>query len=105
MSCLHIDLAFALPPIYLCCANGVMIKIGHVMDDVLHYHAHTLFAWSLMRVGKNGNMVTSDSSANHLPPSHSDDVQTSRTTLFERGGDDVAQPNDITMSSIPWKAA
>ena len=27
--------------IYLCCANGVVNKNGHVTDDVLHYHAHT----------------------------------------------------------------
>ena len=45
MSCLHIDLEFALLSISLCCANGAMIKIGHVTDDVLHYHAHTLSAW------------------------------------------------------------
>ena len=35
LSCLHIDLAFALPSIYLCCANRVMNKIGHVLNDVL----------------------------------------------------------------------
>ena len=39
-TCLHIDLAFALSLIYLCCANGVVNKNGHVMDDVLLYHAH-----------------------------------------------------------------
>ena len=53
MSYSHIDLAYALPSISLCCANGVMIKIGHVTDDVLHYRAHTLFAWYLVRVGMN----------------------------------------------------
>ena len=31
-------------------------------------------------------------------------MQASRTTLFKRGGDNVAQPNDITMSSIPTHA-
>ena len=49
-------------------------------------------------------METSVPTANHLPPSHGDDVQASRTTLFEGGGDDAAQPNDITMSSIPTHA-
>ena len=39
--CLHIDLAYALQLIYLCCANGVVNKEGHVIDDVLRYHAHT----------------------------------------------------------------
>ena len=81
-----------------------LIKIGHVMDDVLHYHAHTLFAWSLMRVGNDGDMETSVPTANHLPPSHGDDVQASRTTLFEGGGDDAAQPTSITMTSHPTHA-
>jgi hypothetical protein len=35
---LHIDLAYALYLIYLCCANGVVSKNGHVMDDMLLYH-------------------------------------------------------------------
>ena len=38
---LHIDLAYALCLIYLCCANGVVNMNGHVMNDVLLYHAHT----------------------------------------------------------------
>ena len=32
-SCLHIDLAFVFHSIYLCCANGVMNKFGHVIND------------------------------------------------------------------------
>ena len=90
----------------MCCANGVMIKIGHVMDDVVHNHAHTLFTWSLMRVGINDCITFHNSMANehHLPPSHGDDVQASRTTLFEGGGDDVAQPTSITMTSQPTHA-
>ena len=97
MTCLHIYLAYALPSIYLCCANGVMIKIGHVTDDVLHYHAHTLFAWSLMRVGNIGGMVTSTSTTSHLSPSHDEDVLASKTTVFEGGGH-VGGPTSITMS-------
>ena len=45
---LHLDLAYALLFIYLCCANGAMNKIGHVLHDVFHFHAHTKFAWSLV---------------------------------------------------------
>ena len=61
MSSLHIDLAFEMLSIYLSCDNGVMIKIGHVMDDVLHYHAHTLFAgagyfwWKFSKLAKSKN--------------------------------------------------
>ena len=84
-SCLHNDLAFVFHSIYLCCANGVMIKIGHVTDDVLHYHAHTLSAWSLVRIGNNAGMMPSTSTTSHLSPSHDEDVLASRTTLFEGG--------------------
>jgi hypothetical protein len=38
--CLHIDLIFALSLIYLFCANGVVNKNGHVIDDVVLYHTH-----------------------------------------------------------------
>ena len=48
LNCLHFDLALASFVIYLCCANGVMNKLGHVIDDMLLYLAHTWFAWSLM---------------------------------------------------------
>ena len=48
MTLLHLDLAYALLFIYLCCANGAMNKIGHVSHDVFHFHAHTKFAWSLV---------------------------------------------------------
>lgn len=44
--------------IYLCCPNGVMKKSGHVMDDMLLYHAHTWFAWSLFRIGTNVYLST-----------------------------------------------
>ena len=40
----YIDLAFAYTWIYLCCANGVVNKEGHVIDDVLRYHAQKYFA-------------------------------------------------------------
>ena len=85
MSCLHFDLAFAMFSIYLCCANGVILKIGHVMDDVLNYHAHTLFAWSLIHVGNNGDMVTSASLENHLPPSHGDTCKLEDDAFRRRG--------------------
>ena len=100
---MHIDLAFVLHAICLCCANGVINKFGHIVNDVLLYHTHTCFAWSLVRVGPNGGTVTSTSTAkaNHLPPSHVDDVLASRMTLFEGGGDDATQPTAITMSSTP----
>jgi hypothetical protein len=42
--CLHIDLAYAFPLLYLCCANYVVNKNGHVLHDMLPYHAHTYFA-------------------------------------------------------------
>ena len=45
---LHIDHAYELYYLYLCCANGVMNKNGHVMNDMVLYHAHTFFAWSLL---------------------------------------------------------
>ena len=48
MNCLHIDLGYAIYFPYLCCANGAMNKNGHVMNDVLLYHAHTSFVWSLV---------------------------------------------------------
>ena len=48
---LHIDLAYALYLIYLCYANGVVNKNGHVIHDVLLYHAQTKFAWSLLCEG------------------------------------------------------
>ena len=46
-NCLHIDLAYELYCLYLCCANGAMNKIGHVSHDMIHFQAHTKFAWSL----------------------------------------------------------
>jgi hypothetical protein len=49
----HIDLAYAFSLIYLCCANCVVNNNGHVMDDVLPYHAHTYFAWYLLCEGTN----------------------------------------------------
>jgi hypothetical protein len=52
-NCMHIDLAYALYLIYLCCANGVVNKNGHVMDDMLLYHAQKYFAWSLVYEGTN----------------------------------------------------
>ena len=55
----YIDLAYALHYIYLSCANGVVNKEGHVIDDVLRYHAHTYFAWSLLCEGTNGRPSTS----------------------------------------------
>jgi hypothetical protein len=55
----YIDHAFAYPSLYLCCANGVVNKQGHVIDDVLRYHAHTYFAWSLLCEGTNGQPSTS----------------------------------------------
>ena len=58
-NCLHIDLAYALLLIYLCCANGVVNKNGHVIDDVLLYHAHTYFAWSLLCEGTYAYSSTS----------------------------------------------
>jgi hypothetical protein len=41
--CLHIDLAYVFSLLYLCCANCVVNKNGHVLDDMLPYHAHILF--------------------------------------------------------------
>ena len=52
-NCLHIDLAYALFLIYLCCANGVVNKNGHVTIDMLLYHAQKYFAWSLLCEGTN----------------------------------------------------
>ena len=103
-SCLHIDLAFVFHSIYLCCANGVMNKFGHVINDVLLYHAHTYFAWSLVRIGINSGMVTSTSTSRLLSPSLDEDVLASWTTLFEGGGDDVAQPTSITRTNHPTHA-
>jgi hypothetical protein len=51
---LHIDIAYAFCLLYLCCANCVVIKNGHVLNDMLQYHAHTYFAWSLLCVGTYG---------------------------------------------------
>jgi hypothetical protein len=51
MEFLHIDLAHALFLINLCCANGVVNMNGHVVDDMLLYHAHIYFAWSLLCEG------------------------------------------------------
>ena len=48
LDCLHIDLTYAFTFIYVCCANGVITKNGHVLHDMLLYFAHTWFAWSLM---------------------------------------------------------
>nr|XP_051183872.1 uncharacterized protein LOC127297585 [Lolium perenne] len=48
---LHIDLAYAFLLIYLCCANGVVNMNGHVIHDMLLYHARTYFAWSLLCEG------------------------------------------------------
>ena len=45
MEFLHIDLAHALFLINLCYANGVVNMNGHVVDDMLLYHAHIYFAW------------------------------------------------------------
>ena len=47
-NCLHIDLAYALYLIYVCCANGVMNKNGHVMNDMRLYHTQKYFACSLL---------------------------------------------------------
>ena len=80
---------------------GDMNKFGHVINDVLLYHAHTYFAWSLVHIGFNSGMVTSTSTSRHLSPSLDEDVLASWTTLFEGGGDDVGQPNDNTLSSTP----
>jgi hypothetical protein len=52
--CLHIDLAYAFRLLYWRCANCVVNKNGHVLDDMLPYHAHTYFAWSLWCVGTHG---------------------------------------------------
>ena len=48
MTLLHFDLAHAILFIYLCCANGALKNIGHVIHNVLHFLAHTKFAWSLV---------------------------------------------------------
>jgi hypothetical protein len=53
-NCLHRDLEYAFSLIYLCCANCVVNKNGHVFDDVLPYHALTYFAWSLLWEGTHG---------------------------------------------------
>jgi hypothetical protein len=106
MFCLHIDHAYALLLIYLCCANRVMERNGHVIHDMLLYHAQTRFAWSLVRryYSLNGYMVTTTSRTTHLPPLFGDAELSSRTTLFEGGGDDVVQVTVITMSSTPTYA-
>ena len=38
----YINHVFAYPWIYLWCANGVVNKEGHVIDDVLRYHAKNI---------------------------------------------------------------
>ena len=53
--CLDIDLAYALFSKYLCCANGVVNKNGHVTLDMLLYHAQKYLAWSLLCEGTNAN--------------------------------------------------
>ena len=58
-NCLHIDLAYALYSIYLCYANGVVNKNGHVIHDVLLDHAQTNFAWSMSCEGANGGVSPS----------------------------------------------
>ena len=72
---LHLHYLF----IFLCCANGAMIKNGHVIIDMILFLAHTWFAWSLVFVG----MANPNSSTTHLPPLHGDEEQESRTTLFK----------------------
>jgi hypothetical protein len=42
-----------------CCANGVMNKNVHVMNDMILYHARTWVAWFLLREGTYGYMSTS----------------------------------------------
>jgi hypothetical protein len=54
---LELFLKFLLPSsplLYLCCANCVVNKNGHVLDDMVPYHAHIYFAWSLLCVGTCG---------------------------------------------------
>ena len=82
----------------------ILRMFGHVINDVLLYQAHTYFAWSLVRIGINRGMVTSTSTSRHLSPSLDEDVLASWTTLFEGGGDDVAQPTSITRTNHPTHA-
>jgi hypothetical protein len=91
---LHIDLAYALFLIYLCCANCVVNKNGHVINDVLLYHAHTYFAWSLLCEGTRGFLSW------FLSPLHHDGDLSSRTTLFQAGGDDAGRPTVVATSCI-----
>jgi hypothetical protein len=60
--CLHIDLAYALISKYLCCANSVVNKNGHVTHDMLLYHTQKYFAWSL---SCEGTIAYSSSSMEH----------------------------------------
>ena len=100
-NCLHIDRAYALTFIYLCCANGVMNMSGHVIDDMILYLAHTLLVWSLMcrsflwmsfhdllqpRIPMTDDHTrrVHTTRSTYLPPCH-DDEQESRTTLFKGG--------------------
>jgi hypothetical protein len=53
--CLHIDLAYVFPLLYLCCDNFCVKKNRHILDDVLPYHAPTSFASSLLCEGKHGH--------------------------------------------------
>ena len=55
---LHTEITFAWPPMLVCLANGAMINLGHVINDLLLYHAHTCFAWSLLCVGINEWITT-----------------------------------------------
>jgi hypothetical protein len=47
---------------------------------------------------KNDHMANSKYKHLHLPPLHDDVESTSRTTLFEVGGDDMGWPSDTTSS-------
>src|SRR4051812_3395546 len=55
----YIDLACAYIWIYLCCANSVVSNQGHIIVDVLQYHAKKGFAWSLLSVDTNEQTSTS----------------------------------------------
>jgi hypothetical protein len=57
---LDIDLAYELFLTFLCCANGVVNKNGHVIHDVLHYHTQKYFAWSFFCEGKSELWISSN---------------------------------------------
>jgi hypothetical protein len=40
--------------LYYTCANCVVSKNGHVLNDMVPYHAHTYFAWSFLCVDTHG---------------------------------------------------